>query len=85
MAELDDELVHDLVLVTQPMLVENRTGAPAEHKLQIFPQTRRCTFRIRARVLNERGHEWTMTEAIRLRLTEKLGIEVLKQVTPLFR
>jgi hypothetical protein len=73
MVELDDELVHGLVLVTEPVLVENRTGAPAESKLQIFPQTLKWPFRILACVLNERGHEWEITESIRLRTIGKLG------------
>jgi hypothetical protein len=73
MAELGDELVHGLVLLTEQVLVANPTATPAEHKLQIFPQTYKWTFRILATFLNERGHEWTMTEPIRLRTTGKFG------------
>jgi hypothetical protein len=73
MAELDDELVHGLGLITEPVLVEEFTGKPTKKKLQIFPRTRKWTFRILATFLNERGHEWTMTEPIRLRTTNKFG------------
>jgi hypothetical protein len=73
MAELDDEFVHGLVLLTEHVLVANPTATPAEQALQIFPQARKWTFRILATFLNERGHEWTMTEPICLRTTDKFG------------
>jgi hypothetical protein len=61
------------VLLTEQVLVASPTATPTEHALQIFPQTRKWTFRILATFLDERGHEWTMEEPIRLRTTKELG------------